>query len=82
MAVHIHFKNVFKQFIPSLVYFLPLVWISWTGEKNAIQTVQVSSSNNVIQTNSRKQCQSALSFMGIMGHMLMSSSKSILERIK
>lgn len=42
-----------------------------TGEKNAIQTVQVTSSDSVIQTNSRKQCQSTLSFIAIRGHMFL-----------
>lgn len=45
----------FGRFIQSLVFFLhPSLCISWTSEKNGIQTVQVTSTDNVIQTNSRK----------------------------
>lgn len=48
-------KGCLEQFIQSLLCFSPSVCISWTGAKNAFQTVQVSNPDNVIQTSSRRE---------------------------
>lgn len=62
--------------------FPPSVCIGWTGEKNAVLTVWVRSSDSALQTSSGKRGQNALSFMGIRGHMLISYSKQILRRTR
>lgn len=48
-------KGCLEQFIQSLLCFSLSVCISWTGAKNAFQTVQVSNPDNVIQTSSRRE---------------------------